>query len=240
MYPAQPYPQPVPQHPAPSSAPGPYGPGAAPPLPPQGPAAPGWGAPPAAPSHGEPTGPKRRVGLMIGLVGGGVTIVLALVVAVIVVVTQPDSHALSTPASAAGLQRDPSAEKLINTTNLKRDFRQHASGQVTKVVSAVYSDATQSDQVLFVGAEASSLNSDSIISDFTSSAQNTQDVGNSGGLTGKAVCGELSGGSTGTAIACVWADNDTFGQFLMLTDGHAVSELASIMQRMRPALEKKK
>ena len=62
-----------------------------------------------------------------------------------------------------------------------------------------------------------------------------------GGLAGKSACGELSSGMSGdTAVACVWADNDTFGQFLMLTDGHAVSDLADIMQHMRPDLEKKK
>lgn len=178
---------------------------------------------------------------MIGLIGGGVTMVLALLVAVIVVATQPDSHALSTPASAAGLQRDPSAERLINTETLKKNLREHAQGQVKKVVSAVYTDNVDRDQVLFVGGEASSINPDSFIDDFTASAQNTQNVGNTGGLDGEGVCGELSGGgSLNTAIACVWADNDTFGQFLMLTDGHAVSDLASIMQRMRPALEKKK
>ena len=219
----------------------------APPLPAQGQAGPGWGPPPAAPGMPPYGGaqavaaPKRRVGLMIGLIGGGVTMVLALLVALIVVVTQPDSHSLTTPVSAAGLQRDPSTERLINTDTLKRNLREHANGQVNKVVSAVYSDSARSDQVLFVGGEASSVNPDTFIGDFTASARNIQDVGNTGGLDGQGVCGELSdGGTLNTAIACVWADNDTFGQLLMLTDGHAVADLAGIMQRMRPALEKKK
>jgi len=177
---------------------------------------------------------------MIGLIGGGVTMALALVVALVVVLTQPDSHSVTTPASAAGLRRDPSTEKMINTDTLKRNLREHAQGQVNKVVSAVYTDSG-STQVLFVGGEASSMNPDSFVSDFTSSAQNTKDVGNTGGLDGKSACGELSSGMTGDrAIACVWADNDTFGQFLLLTDGHAVSDLAGIMQRMRPELEKKR
>ena len=225
--------------------PAPYGRPAAPqpPLPAQGQVGPGWGPPPAGPVYGQPAGPppKRRVGLMIGIIGGSTTMVLALFAGLIILVTQPDAHSVRTPASAAGLRRDPSTEKLINTETLKRNLREHANGQVTKVVSAVYAEDGRSDQVLFIGGEADSMNTDSFINDFSASAQNLQTVDDAGGLAGEGLCGELSSGVTGnSAVACVWADNDTFGQFLMLTDGRAVSDLAAIMERMRPELEKKK
>jgi hypothetical protein len=188
-----------------------------------------------------PAPPKKRpVGLIIGLIGGGLTVVLAAVVILVVVATQPDSHSLNTPASAAGFTRDNAAEQRVNTEELKRNLRNQAQGQVKRVVSAVYSNSpggTASTEVLFVGGEASSMDTQSFINDFTSSAQNTQSVGNTGGLTGQGACGELSS-SGHEAVACVWADNDTFGQFLMLTDGHAVGDLADLMRRMRPALEK--
>lgn len=211
-------------------------------MPAQAQAGPGWGPPPppGIPPHGEPgAAPKRRVGLMIGLIGGGVTMVLALLVGLVVVLTQPDSHSVNTPQSAAGLSRDPATERLVNTERIKRSLRGQAQG-VTKVVSAVYTDSGAT-QVLFVGGESSSMNTESFVDNFASSAQNTQDVANPGGLDGKSVCGELQSGLSGqTAIACVWADNDTFGQFLLLTDNHSVSDLAALMHRMRPELEKKK
>ncbi|HEY3681679.1 MAG TPA: hypothetical protein VGL93_01485 [Streptosporangiaceae bacterium] len=178
---------------------------------------------------------------MIGLIGGGVTAALAAIVVLVVVLTQPDSHSLSTPASAAGFTRDNAAEQRINTEELKRNLRNQANGKVKRVVSAVYSNApggTANTEVLFVGGEASSMDTQSFIDDFTSTAQNTQSVGNTGGLTGKGACGELTDSAGRDAVACVWADNDTFGQFLMLTDGHAVGDLADLMRRMRPVLEK--
>ena len=209
----------------------------------------GWGAPPVPPAGVMPGAPgapapagKRRVGLMIGLVGGGVTATLAAIVILVVIVTQPASHAVGTPTSAAGLNRDTVSERMINIDSLKRNLAEHASGKVRKVVSAVYANgvgAGASTRVLFIGGEASSVDPDSFIADFTASAQNIQKVG-TGSFDGDAACGELTAGIGTRAIACVWADNDTFGQFLYLSDGQAVSDLAALMQRMRPSLETKK
>ena len=185
---------------------------------------------------------KRRVGLMIGLVGGGVTAMLAAIVILVVIVTQPAAHAVGTPATAAGLNRDTASERMINIDALKRNLAEHANGQVRTVVSAVYANgvgAGASTRVLFIGGEASSVDPDSFIADFTASAQNTQRV-DTGSFDGDAACGELSAGIGTRAISCVWADNDTFGPFVFLSDGQAVSDLAALMQRMRPSLETEK
>lgn len=223
----------------PGGYPQPGAPGAVPPLP----AAAGWGTPPMPPGGVMPGGQappgKRRVGLMIGLIGGGVTAVLGVIVLLVVVVTQPDSHAVGTPSTAAGMNRDLSTERVINTDSLKRNLAEHAQGKVEKVVSAVYTGGSgmgPRPQVLFIGGEASSIDPASFVGAFVASAQNTQTV-DPGTYDGDAACGELDGGTGTSAVSCVWADNDTFGQLLFLNNGQAVSELATLMHRMRPSLE---
>lgn len=185
---------------------------------------------------------------MIGLVGGGVTLVLALIVGLVVVVTQPASHTLTTPKAAGGLNRDRAAEQRISSIErLKRSIRRSAKGDVDRVVTAVYGepgqDATSSSGrgVLFVGVKADGLNEDELIKNFMESAR--QEGGKTtsvtpGKLGGKAACGELRDSTNESAALCTWADNDTVGQFIPISAARPLGQMANLMKRMRPDLEK--
>lgn len=240
----QPQPGPPPAQPGPQPGgpvPGAHGP-------------PGWGASPPGFPYPPPSGPgqqprKRHVGLVIGLIGGGTTLVLALIVGIVVVVTQPASHTLSTPTAAGGLNRDQAAEQRISSIErMKRSIRRSAKGDIDRVVTAVYGqpgqDAISSSGqgVLFVGIKADGLNADELIKNFMTSAQqeggNATTVNPPSGFDGKAACGEIQTGTGRPAALCTWADNDTLGQFIPISAARPMNQMEDLMNQMRPDLEK--
>lgn len=143
---------------------------------------------------------------------------------------------MSTPTSAAGLTQDPNIERSVGTESLKNQLLKGSKGQVSKAVSAVYTSSAT--KILFIGGEAESGKAESFADNFSARASNPKNVNDTGEFGGKSLCGQVAVADKETA-ACVWADNDTFGQFIMLTGGN-VPELEDVMKRIRPQLEKKK
>jgi serine/threonine protein kinase len=206
LYAAQHQPPYAPQGPSPYAAQGqaPYAPhspqqgSTPPPFPAPGPY--GLQSPYTAPSQAPPPRQGPNTGLIIGLAGGGLAVIIALVVAVIAVTNSGSpkvtnspaastSPATATPAgsghrilaadSAGGWQRDLGGEQTLRSTiNQQRStLNSTARGQLSGVTTAFYKDPNGGTSstgnpagVIFIGGTGPLGDPDNFVSGFRRSA----------------------------------------------------------------------
>lgn len=191
--------------------------------------------------------------MIVGIASGGGILVLVLIVLAVYLINKPPAHTMSAPESAGGLHRDRSAESGLGTNldSYKRQMRSESNGRIKRLYSAVYSQDTTGSvtttgqvSILFIGAKVQDINPSEFINGFSENAKShggTVHSEGTGSLGGKAACAEISAGLSGQAALCAWADNDTFGEFVPLSqDARPLSKMTDMLARMRPDIEKTK
>ena len=203
---------------------------------------PGYG-PPDAFGYGAPP-PKKKTGLFIAIGGGVLGVIVLIVIAVVLInVLGGGSTKVTTPDTAAGLQRDRSAEsQLPNIGDQQNELKRLANGKIKEVLTAVYADGSAGSssgltgKVFFLGATSSeTIDQDGFIEGFkrgVGSRLTVKDV-DAGAKGGKAAC--ASSTSSPTTSVCIWVDDSTFGE--VVPSGKSPDEAAALMLKMRDDIE---
>ena len=244
--PQDPYGQPYPPQQQPPQ------PGWGQPGPQQGGPQQGWGAPGdpygQQPGYGQPP-QKKKTGLILGIVGGGVGVVVLIVAAIVVIslINSGPSYQIVTPDTAGGLQRDRTAESQAPQIGQQKDrLKSIAGGKIEKVSTAIYSDSSSSSasgltgKVFFLGATAKDkIDQDGFMSGFKKGVSGSMQVKtvDAGSLGGQAACASSSASSTSTSV-CIWVDDSTFGE--IVPSGKSPEEAAALMLKMRSDIEQEK
>ncbi len=190
----------------------------------------------AAPKTARPKKTSRKVRRSVLLVGGVGCAAAAAVLAMDVISSPGQPHAISTPQRLMSYVQEPSLATGMGASALRSKIVSMGSGEASHVVDAVYEDssgpaAKSGPQiVLFVGGNLSGSAS-SFISSLTSALPGAFVI-NPGSLRGQAACVP---GLSGHLTECVWADNDTFGVIASPTLN--ASSLGTELREMRPLLE---
>jgi hypothetical protein len=231
-------PQPGYQQPPYGGAPGQY------PYP--GPAAggyPGYGGqpgyPPAYPAYGSPK--KRRRTWLWAVLGGVAAVVVALGIVGALVPKSSHHMVVPPPPSAAGLKRDAQLEKLVTNADLvqlEREISRNGA-HASAVTDAIYDPSVNSSgaisgprAILYVGI-AGNFDPQRLLSGFRSKNSDVQTISpGSGG--GSAACGRSK--SSGDP-ECYWIDQSMVGVLDNISGDQQLSQLAQLLQQMRPALE---
>jgi hypothetical protein len=231
-------PQPGYQQPPYGGAPGQY------PYP--GPAAggyPGYGGqpgyPPAYPAYGSPR--KRRRTWLWAVLGGVAAVVVALGIVGALVPKSSHHMVVPPPRSAAGLKRDAQLEKLVTNADLvqlEREISKNGA-HASAVTDAIYDPSGNSSgaisgprTILYVGI-AGHFDPQRLLSGFRSKNSDVQTISpGSGG--GSAACGRSK--SSGDP-ECYWIDQSMVGVVDNISGDQQLSQLAQLLQQMRPALE---
>lgn len=236
--------------------------------PPGQPPQPGWGQPgQQQPGWGQPGDPygqqpgygqqdafgygqppqKKKTGLIIGLVGGGVGLVVVVVVAIVVIsmLSGGGDYKITTPDTAGGLQRDRSAESQSPMIGQQKDrLRSIAGGKIKEVSTAIYKDPSSSSssstpgiggKVFFLGATAEEgIDQDGFMNGFKKGINGRLQVKtvDAGDLGGQAACATSSASNTSV---CIWVDDSTFGE--VVPSGKSPEEAAALMLKMRADIE---
>ena len=214
----------------------------------------GWG------TVGYPVQPPRRSRRRPILIGAGVAAVVAIVLVVVLVMAV--GRAVSTvntrvitpaPTAVAGLTRDHAAESNPQFQAAMAHFRSQYSAvlhhQVTSYAVGIYtnvppgsSGSASSIALLYMGFNATSLTLDpaSAIKSAIGGVGQTAAISSTISVTGlpgdtSAEC--VSGTAGGRPLAvCGWATDKTLALFVSLNPNTTVSQLASLMKKMRPGL----
>jgi hypothetical protein len=160
-----------------------------------------------------------------------------------------DKHDVVAANTAGGWARDSAGEsRFAQTINSQKNVLQSATGnKLDKVVSGFYKDPGASSSsllpagVIFLGGTGPLGDPDKFVSSFRSAASSNGtvtevDPGTGGG---KGVCAEAR--ASGQTIAfCAWATSDSFGEIVSTSPGKSATEIAALMRKMRPDLERVK
>lgn len=207
---------------------------------------PSLGFPPvSSDGYGFASPSRRRTGAVVTVIGAAVAVTLVVVVVALYALrSNGPSHTLFTPPMAAGLHRDTAAESRVPALAQQRvRLRRLAGGKLKQVDSAVYrrgdSTTPAATQVVFFGALATDgIDVNGFAAEFGSSARRAGDTVTNvaaGRLGGKAVCVQRRTARE-RSVACLWVDEDTFGEIVPATPMSAASA-AALMRRMRVDIE---
>jgi hypothetical protein len=187
-------------------------------------------------------GSKRQVRFRLLIAGSGLVAValVTLVVVVTLLSSSGPAHMLRTPGKVGDYLRRPQLEQQMDARQLQQQVMNGSAGQASRVVSAVYENATgvsgqTTPQIfLFIGGKLSGTSPGDFISSFRGQFKGAI-MASPGTMGGEAVCVNAQSSMPGTVALCAWADNDTFGVFASPTM-HA-AQLGAQMRAVRPGLE---
>jgi len=192
--------------------------------------------PPPAKSSRKPWVIGVAIVLVLLLVGGGIFAALTIL--------KKDDHAIATPSSAGGMERDSAKEKELKQQLDAAEKQFNEGKNVDYVRSAVYqqddTDLGPKSSVLFLGAVLKAEQSptkwiqDKFIKPAESNGLKIDKIsaGNGGG---KAVCAYLETGQKGAI--CAWATKDSIGEVVPVTPGYTRQQVAKLMLDVREDVE---
>jgi len=148
-------------------------------------------------------------------------------------------HAIQTPARIGSFTRADGLQNTTNAAGLRTEVIQGSAGQASNVKSAMYESGTQAagstaQIMMFVGGHLANTTPGTSITGFTQKFPGATVV-SAGPLGGKAACAEEGAATSNQVSACVWFDNDSFGEIVSPTMN--ATTLATVMRTVRPDVE---
>ena len=199
-----------------------------------------------APPPPPPASKSSRGPIIIGV---AVLLVLVLVggaIAVILNVTGEDTHSISIPSTAGGMERDTDKETELKQQldAAEQQFKTQAKN-VSYVKSGVYDQADKDKgpegALVFLGAKLKGTTNSptKFVNDFGKQAGSNGfkiDKISAGDGGGKAVCASQSQGQK--VAICAWATKDSMGELIPTVPGWDADKLAAVMLDLREDVEK--
>jgi hypothetical protein len=176
---------------------------------------------------------------------GRVLIILGCLVSLVIgaagyllIASSPESHTITVPAQLGAFVKEPTLDS-STASALRARIVAGASGEVSRVVAAVYEQSTGPGTsagpqiVVFIGGNLTGSGSaGGFINGFMTNLKGSF-ITAGGQLGGQAACAP---GTKGGPSECAWADNDTFGVVVSAT--LSADGLAAEMRQMRAQVER--
>ncbi len=216
------------------------GQGTVPPPPPADTDEPGVAAPPPPPEPAK----KSRTSMIVAIVAGLVILALVGTLSLVFLVGE-DTHSISIPAKAGGMERDTAKEAELKQQldAAEEQFKTQAKN-VSYVKSGIYQqDDTKrgpEGSLVFLGAKLDKVQDPAkFVSSFSKQAgENGFKILklSAGDAGGKAVCAYQEAGQK--IAICAWATKDSMGELVPTVPGYDAKMLSKILLDMRPDVEK--